>query len=230
VSIVYRERPSAAGAVVWTSVVQPGQRRILPDGCMDLIWDGDEVMIAGPDTEAFLYEGRPGTTLTGLRFAPGAAPTVIRAPADEFLNARVPLGAVWSRADVTKLYDQLHEAERIGAVLDALARRADPDLLTRAVAAAAERGDTVATIAGDAGMSARQLQRRCRVAFGYGAKTLTRILRMGRALDLARVGTDFARAAADTGYADQAPFTREVKELTGVAPRQLVGRSEPRST
>lgn len=229
-TIVYRERPSAAGAVVWTSVVQSGARRVLPDGCMDLIWDGDEVLIAGPDTEAFWYEGRPGTTLTGLRFAPGAAPTIIGAPADEFLNSRVPLDAVWSRADAARLYDELREAERIGAVLDALARRADPDLLTRAVAAAARRGDTVAVIADNAGVSARQLQRRCRAAFGYGAKTLTRILRMGRALDLARAGTDFARVAAETGYADQAHFTREVKELTGVAPRQLVGRSAPRST
>jgi len=228
--VTYAERPSAHGAVVWTSPVQPGVRRVLPDGCMDLIWDGNDVMIAGPDTEAFLYEGRADATLTGLRFAPGAAPTVVGAPADAFLNARVPLDAVWSRADVTRLYDELHEAERVGAVFDALARRADPDLLTRAIAGAARRGDPVATIADGAGMSARQLQRRCRAAFGYGAKTLTRILRMGRALDLARSGAEFARVAADAGYADQAHFTREVKDLTGVAPGQLVGRSAARST
>ena len=38
---------------------------------------------------------------------------------------------------------------------------------------------------GMAGDAERHLHRRCLDAFGYGAKTLTRILRMNRALDLA---------------------------------------------
>ena len=50
--MTYRERPSVGGAVVWTAVAEPGEARILPDGCMDLMWDGVDVMIAGPDTAA----------------------------------------------------------------------------------------------------------------------------------------------------------------------------------
>jgi AraC-like DNA-binding protein len=54
------------------------------------------------------------------------------------------------------------------------------------------------------------------VAFGYGAKTLARILRMSRALDLARQGVPPAVVAADTGYADQSHLSREVRALAGV--------------
>jgi AraC-like DNA-binding protein len=58
--------------------------------------------------------------------------------------------------------------------------------------------------------------------FGYGPKTLARILRLGAALDLARVGTPFGRVAAETGYADQAHLSREVRSLAGVPLRELV--------
>ncbi len=225
--MTYRERPSVGGAVVWTAVSEPGEARILPDGCMDLMWDGVDVMIAGPDTEVFVYSRRPGATLTGLRFAPGVAPQVIGAPAHEFVNARVRLDAVWSVADVARLRDEFHEAQRVSAILEALARRADPDARTQAIAAGARRGTPVALIADDANLSARQLQRLCRDAFGYGAKTLARILRFGRALDLAREGGEFARVAADAGYADQAHLAREVRQFSGSSLTRLVG---PRST
>lgn len=53
---MYRERAARlAGAVVWQSAAAPGDppdKRVLPDGCMDLMWFGDELIVAGPDTRA----------------------------------------------------------------------------------------------------------------------------------------------------------------------------------
>jgi AraC-like DNA-binding protein len=45
---------------------------------------------------------------------------------------------------------------------------------------------------------------------------LTRILRMQRAVVLARRGTPFAEVSATAGYADQAHLARDVKALAGV--------------
>ena len=73
-------------------------------------------------------------------------------------------------------------------------------------------------IAGRAGLSERQLHRRCLDAFGYGLKTLARIRRMTRAVSLIGAGTPAADAAYRAGYADQAHLGREVKALTGVPP------------
>ena len=47
-------------------------------------------------------------------------------------------------------------------------------------------------------------------------KTLARVLRLRRALALARAGTPFATVAVRAGYADQAHLARDVKALTGV--------------
>jgi AraC-like DNA-binding protein len=77
-------------------------------------------------------------------------------------------------------------------------------------------GRPVAAVAADTGLGERQLRRRCEAAFGYGPKTLARVLRMQRALALARRGTAFAEVALRAGYADQAHLAREVKALAGV--------------
>jgi AraC-like DNA-binding protein len=51
---------------------------------------------------------------------------------------------------------------------------------------------------------------------------LDRVLRMNRALAAARTGLPLASVAAQTGYADQAHLTREIRALTGVPPRALL--------
>ena len=76
------------------------------------------------------------------------------------------------------------------------------------------------------GMSDRSLRRRCHEAFGYGPKTLHRILRFQRYLQMAESRTDAAAAdlAMDAGYADQPHLIRETRELAGLTPRELVAQ------
>ena len=81
----------------------------------------------------------------------------------------------------------------------------------------------VSRLAGTIGLSERQLHRRCLDAFGYGPKMLDRVLWMNVALDHARAGLTLADVAVLTGYADQAHFTRDVKALTGLPPKILLG-------
>ena len=91
-----------------------------------------------------------------------------------------------------------------------------------ALAAAARAGRPVGPTADALGLSARQLQRRCRISFGYGPKMLVRILRLQRALALAWRGHAFADVSATAGYADQAHLSREVKALAGVPLSELM--------
>jgi AraC-like DNA-binding protein len=225
---MYRERPSrVAGAVLWTAPVDGTESRILPDGCMDLIWvDDGTLMVAGPDTQALLYRGRAGTTLTGLRFAPGFGPIVCGIPAHPLVNTRVDLDALWPASDVDELVDRLDGAGNPGALLEDVvlkfAHRNREQILVDEIVAGVRSGHRVAAIAEMVGLSSRQLHRRCLDAFGYGAKTLARILRMVDALDLARTGVTFADTAARAGYFDQSHMAREVQDLTGLRLGQLV--------
>ncbi len=221
---MHRERLSRVpGAVVWTAEPTGEEYRVLPDGCMDVIWSSDgTLLVAGPDTTAFLTSGTPGTTLTGIRFAPGFAPELLRVPAHELRNRREPLDALMPARRARALAARLATADDPELVLEDMARDIETSREVRAVVVGARTGTSVEAIADAVGMSTRQLHRRCLHAFGYGAKTLTKILRMGRAVDLVRAGARYADAAADTGYADQSHLARDVKAFAGVPLGQLV--------
>jgi AraC-like DNA-binding protein len=214
---MYEEWPSRLPHVIaWRSRVPPGDRgtRILPDGCLDLIWHDGEVFVAGPDTVTEVSTAPAGSRFAALRFAAGTGPMVLGVPADELTDREVLLADLWPTALVRRLAeadDPLGALEEVAA-----ARWQPPDRAMVAVAAAARAGRPVGVIADSLGLSARHLQRRCRTAFGYGPKTLARIMRLQRALALARRGRPFADVSATAGYADQAHLSREVKALAGV--------------
>ncbi|GAA1690882.1 helix-turn-helix transcriptional regulator [Fodinicola feengrottensis] len=197
---------------------------MLPDGCLDLIWIDGELVVAGPDTVAHLSPAAPGRQFTGIRFRPGLGPAVLGLPAYELLDRRVPLADIWPAARARRL-SGLAFADR-GQLLERIAEESlaghEPDPIARAIAAQLRAGRPVASIAAAAELSERQLLRRCRHAFGYGPKTLTRILRFGRALAAARAGTPFATVAFETGYSDQPHLARDVKSLAGVPLGSLV--------
>jgi AraC-like DNA-binding protein len=220
----YRERRSRLrGAVTWERVTGAAvQGRVLPDGCTDLIWFEGNLMIAGPDTTAFLASA-PGA-YSGLRFAPGDGPAFYGVPASEIRDQRVLLGDIWPTALARRLSDRVTAAADRCAELEQLAFELmhPTDPAVTAIVASLRAGATVASTAEQVDMGERRLHRHCLSAFGYGPKTLARILRMNRALDLARAGTSFADVAARSGYADQAHLAREVKAMTGVPLSALV--------
>ncbi|MFG2135937.1 helix-turn-helix domain-containing protein [Streptomyces sp. NPDC048650] len=218
----YRERGSRLpGAVLWTTTVLPSVRPVLPDGCMDLIWTEGRLLVAGPDTgphHPAAAGAPPGARFTGLRFAPGQGPDVLGVPAHELRNLRVPLEELWPAGRVRELAGRV-AAEGAAALEEAAGARLSPAAPGRsriaAVAAALARGRPVAEVARAAELGERRLYRLSLDAFGYGPKTLTRVLRFVRAMDLARAGVPYAEAAARAGYADQAHLAREVKSLAG---------------
>jgi AraC-like DNA-binding protein len=229
---MYRERASRlSGAVVWTRTASAMEDvRVLPDGCMDLIWSSSgDLLVAGPDTVAQIHTAEPGRTLTGLRFAPGIAPIVLGMPAQPFANRRVRLDELWRPSEVRRLVDRLAESPTPGHVLESLAadRLQDVDqrdvLVLREVVRLLRAGRGVTAVGEAVGLSARQLRRRSLDAFGYGPKTLARILRAQRAIGLAGAGARFADVAVDAGYADQAHLAREVRAFAGVSLTQLLG-------
>ena len=206
-------------ACVWTSVSRGGV--IFPDGCVDIVWRGDALVVAGPATGP-LEAGVPvGMPVFGVRFRVGAAGAALGLPAEELLDeGSVPLAELWgpeceervAAGGVAALVDVVRE--HLVAPLDPLARAAALDL--------ARPGARVADLATALGLSERQLRRRFLDAVGYGPKTLARVLRFQRFLTLARDGDDLAALAYAAGYADQAHLTRECRRLSGRTPAEIV--------
>lgn len=228
---MYAERASRLpGAVVWRRRMERpdparSERPVLPDGCMDLLWTDGRLLVAGPDTHAYVPGAAPARW-AGVRFPPGTAPALLGVPAHEVRDRRVDLADLWPAARVRRLTARIDAAPDPAAALEALAldRAADtdpPDPLLTQVVAALNAGHSVTETAETLGMSTRHLHRRSRTAFGYGPKTLSRVLRLQRALNLAARGTPYAELAARSGYADQPHLTREVRALTGLTPGRL---------
>ncbi|MET9906306.1 DUF6597 domain-containing transcriptional factor [Streptomyces sp. NPDC006476] len=226
---MYRERASSlSGAVLWTNTPsEAGVGRVLPDGCMDLLWHEGRLWVAGPDTRAYVAEGSAGIW-AGIRFYPGTAPALLGVPAHELRDRRVELADMRPLSEVRRLTALVNAAgdPEIGLEKLALRMAADkepPDPLLRHFVIALDAGRPVAAVADELGFGVRQLHRRALTAFGYGPKTLGRVLRLQRALKLARRGVPFAETAALAGFADQAHLARDVRELAGLPLGELLG-------
>lgn len=223
---VYQERASRlSGAVVWTNTpsTQPVAHPVLPDGCMDLMWSEGELLVAGPDTRAYVPEG-PSASWSGIRFFPGAASPFLGVPAHELRNRRVRLADLWPAREARFLSDRIADAAHPASALEELTleRAEPPGALLRTLVSALAAGRPVAGTADELDLGARQLYRLSLDAFGYGPKTLARILRLQQALALARSGVTYAETAATSGFADQAHLSRDVREFTGLTLGELL--------
>ena len=203
----------------------PHVAAVLPDACIDLVWDGARLFVAGPDTGPVPVTPRAGGIFAGVRFRPGAAPAVLGVPAPELLDRRVDAADILGAAVAAELADRLYACASPGAAA-ALLGEAAARLVARA-----DRPDPVvaALVAGGAEappVSDRAVRRRCTAAVGYGPKTLDRVLRFQRFLNLAAVTPvrPLAHLAADAGYADQSHLTRECGRLAGTTPARLLPR------
>jgi|SRR5215469_7231666 len=224
----------------WTNhFSNPDERAlILPDGFIHLRWLEGRLSIRGPDSSARIEKLKNGALVIGFKFQPGAAARWLHGPISMFTGMRIPLEEIWgTKARVIAEWagDAKTEAgivQRIEIGLEDLARdMPSPDaeaqrmfflLESKGGAMAADAIDIASTL----GVSARTLRRRCEELFGYGPKTLERILRFQRFLTLVRssIETHLADCALRAGYADQPHLSRESRRISGLSPGMIVAR------
>ncbi len=223
--VAYRELPPPAGMrglveCGWVSAGAPSAGPVLPDGCMDLIWTGAELLVAGPDTGPHPPRSAPDVAATGLRFAPGRLPALLGVPASAVRDQRVPLAALLphhARRAVARLEHGVSPAVVLAALAVALpGGRPEPGV--PAVLGHLGAARSAAATADALGWTTRTLHRRCLESFGYGPAVLRRVLRFRRAVALLDAGLPPADVAARAGYADQPHLSREVRALAGRAP------------
>jgi len=239
---IFRQRTPAAVLSrhvdrVWINELRgPTALDVVPDGCIDIYWTGGGLQIAGPNTEVVTLTMLGAAKLAGVRFHPGVAGRWLGVPATELVNRHQPLDEIWDRRAVDALSDRLAHTPGAAAAAIELERAlmtrlpgvapADPIVEATVAALGGEGRSTnsvVSELIAEFGWSERTLRRHCHEAFGYGPKTLERILRFQRFLRLLPTArAPLAVLANEAGYADQAHLAREVRRLSGQSPSGLM--------
>lgn len=219
---------------------------VLPSGTMLLVvsmaerefrwWDGPALATARAGRGAWLVGAAAGPFVVGgagpqavalVSFRPGGSYPFFAAPGSAIGEPVVDLEALWGR-DGTILRERLLEAGTVEAALSTLdavlaASAVRPLVADRAVAAGAAllgRGAAVAEVADRVGWTERTLQRRFCEQAGLSPKRFARLRRLQRLLAGVPAGgeVDWARAAFECGYFDQAHLINEFRALTGLTP------------
>lgn len=232
--------PASAGR---PGLQPPPTRRVLPDGCVDVLVDLDarapEARVVGAMQQAVLVPLAGPVSVLGVRFRPGGAGPLLRLALDAVTDGDALLLDVWGHAGA-ELAPRLLEAGSLTArvrllervLLERLARHGStPDAMVASVVSRvlAARGVVpVRALEAVAGVGERQLERRFRAAVGLTPKVLCRVVRLQHVL--ARVSAarrpdtrvDWAGLALEGGYCDQAHLAREVRALVGTTPTAWV--------
>lgn len=219
---------------LWQATGRGTARRILPDGCIDFVFDLDRGSgwVVGPMTRAAVCAVPPGHRYFGVRFLPGRAAAWIDAKASELLDRDAEFDEL-AVTGATELAEQLARARDLAQCRALVARFLErPRARHRSVDPRVERATqllshteettSIAALSAELGLGERQLERLFHEHVGLRPKLFARVLRLQRAVALSRRPLkNQAELAARAGYADEPHLLREFRALSGVTPRAL---------
>ena len=230
-------------AAVWQirgSSTECKVRRILPDGCADVIIDLAQwqqtgvarILAVGPMTKAVLVPSGNDMDLVGVRFRPGAGRGVVATNFAEMLDAVVPLERATVKLPIS--CEQMFRAPSIRSRADLILQsltlnRTDwpqcPDTVLEAMyiwrtaARALNSIPTVATVAREIRVGERRLERLFSRWTGYTPVQFRRLVRFRAAIRMAQANRhSWTDVATRCGYADQAHLTRDFQAFACTTP------------
>lgn len=227
--------------------------RILPDGCMEMIFNLRTPFSQADATGAFARQ--PPAILVGqlsrfvllqpaaevevlaVRFKPAGAHAVLRLDLDELTDRYVALdqlGRGW-RELAGRVANAATLAARVRLLEGELLRRLPHPTPAGArtnvaldLLHAGEVPPRIEAVARTLGLSPRQLERTFRREVGLTPKHYSRLVRFRRMLAaLDRADPQWADLAAQAGYSDQPHLVREFREFAGLAPRACLAEQTP---
>jgi AraC-like DNA-binding protein len=230
------------------SMLRGALQPVLPDGRPELILhlgdrferldEGgraerqDELIFAGQMTSQLVLRPTGAIKVLGIRFEPFGASALFRVPQHELAGLTLDLAAI--SPPLARELRRVRETAASLAIASVAAQQAllpflsqaTPDPRIRHVVREITRRHGVVSIdriSTATGLTRRHLERQFRQQVGVGPKRLARITRFQHALQLLD-GTDSAQrgtlTAAACGYADQAHFIRDFKDLAGCPPTE----------
>jgi AraC-like DNA-binding protein len=200
---------------------------IMPDGCMDIIFDltSDDILVYGPATSAKTVTMNPGQRLFGIRFCPGMLPLFIKYPADVLQDAIVRLESVSHETHAKLARLDISGSPKATVTIvntffeEELSKLQAHPILRDLSTGLPSRDASVKALANRLGVSVRQLERVFRKYVGLTPK---RFLKIHRFQSIRWGAKDrkssYAELSAQYGYVDQSHMNKEYKQLAQTTP------------
>jgi AraC-like DNA-binding protein len=240
VAIRYEEQLAPAPLQPWVVAIwqirgdsessATGAHRVLPDGCVDLMFDRNSALLVGPMTRAVIAPIFGHTEMLGIRFRTGVVSALSAIQAHDIKDAVIPLQEAGIRLalDHDQIFERSGLAERANLLMPALvshlAARPSRDRAVRAAveswirAAGSQPLSPVHAVARHVGVSERGLERRFAACVGYTPAQFRRLVRFRAALRLSRSAQSWVDIATQCGYSDQAHLSRDFREFASMTP------------
>ncbi len=228
------------------------KQRIIPDGCIEMAFIlGDDIkrytsedvfilqpraMILGQTIEPFYIEPTGYVNTFAIRFYPYGFANFVAIPIKHLANTETPLAELFgehaSAALEQKIIAATDSKQRIDIIeaflIDKLNDKTTIDTIVK------QTVDTLLTSKGTASITTilkkdlskrRQLERNFKKQIGVSPKQLGKVIRLQTALKmmLNKKTDSLTTIAYQSDYFDQAHFTKDFKEFTGVNPKAFLG-------
>ena len=241
----YREHAPPAHAAhavecVWRSVSVHAERvPVDPDGCVDVLLRWTKASHEAPVTHAVSIVGamsrseivsvNTGDIHIGVRFRPGWAASLLRAPVDHFTDRVRPLDR-YAHLDPESLIRAVVRVEHFDALASAVCAFVTPappdaDEIQRAIDALVRSHGRLSlnALSDIANLGERQFRRVCIARTGLSPKRLARVLRFRNLTIALRASppAPMSEVAAAHGYSDQSHMIRDARQLSGRTPVAL---------
>lgn len=231
------------------AVPNPEKQRIVPDGCMELIFHcgdlyqqympgGHRILqpvsfVFGQITAPLEISPTGKSDILAARFHPDGFEPFTSVPVSEMENKAVALkdlfGEEGHQLEVQVLAAMDH-LDRIQLIEQFFIRKLrSPETLERLIRSGIElmhkfNGQvSVNSLAGLLNINRRQLERKFSTTIGISPKQLSKIIRLQSAIKMLeqKQFTNLTSLAYANGYFDQAHFIKDFKELTGMSPKKF---------
>ena len=220
----------------WQARVGLETELILPDGCQDWIFSYDSSISAsliGSMMQAQKFQRLEPSIFFGIRFKPGSLSLLTSMPMSYITDQSITLYDAFPVSSTTKHALEL-ENLTIADFANIMSQELRQQLTTF-------NSDTVALIhhlrhtregqiqnmAHSLQVSRRQLQRLFQNHFGYSPRFYSKVMRFNQLVQSLHPTKPLLETALEKGYFDQAHMSREIKQLSGLTPRQLIQQCVP---
>lgn len=219
--------------------------RVLPNGKFQIVigLSANIGVVTGMRTHHVIVRSGAMPSAMGIVFRPGGARAVLGPPSSDFFNRTVPLDSVW-HSELPRLSERLVEAVTSRAKFDTLEsgllalirsrneRRVGLHPAVWHALRAFQQLPPVASVldvANDTGLSHRRLSQLFDEQVGMTPKSYCRLIRFRSVVQQIASGqpVEWADVALAAGYYDQAHFSHEFKQFSGMSPSSFMAAEHP---